>query len=112
MICICVAAIGKRGAPFAVLLALAMVIGAALSTFNGLFITKLKIPAIVAALATTHIFQGILPLTSEGSISGTDANQTAWEAAIDELLKTDDYSFIKICILSRVETTANSKYAR
>lgn len=28
--------------------------------------------------------------------SGTDANQTAWEAAIDELLKTDDYSFMKI----------------
>lgn len=28
--------------------------------------------------------------------SGTDANQTAWEAAIDELLATDDYDFMKI----------------
>lgn len=28
--------------------------------------------------------------------SGTDANQTAWEAAIDELLTTDDYSFMVI----------------
>lgn len=28
--------------------------------------------------------------------SGTDANQTAWEAAIDELLATDAYSFMKI----------------
>lgn len=30
------------------------------------------------------------------SSSGTDANQTAWEAAIDQLLTTDDYSFMKI----------------
>lgn len=30
------------------------------------------------------------------SSSGTDANQTAWEAGIDELLKTDDYSFMQI----------------
>lgn len=28
--------------------------------------------------------------------SGTDANQTAWEAAIDELLTTDEYSFMVI----------------
>ena len=28
--------------------------------------------------------------------SGTDANQTAWEAAIDELLATDDYNFMVI----------------
>lgn len=30
------------------------------------------------------------------SSSGTDANQTAWAAAIDELLTTDDYSFMAI----------------
>lgn len=30
------------------------------------------------------------------SSTGTDANQVAWEAAIDELLKTDDYSFMVI----------------
>ncbi len=28
--------------------------------------------------------------------SGTDANQTAWEKAIDELLATDDYNFMSI----------------
>lgn len=28
--------------------------------------------------------------------SGTDANQTAWEEAINELLKTEEYSFMKI----------------
>lgn len=30
------------------------------------------------------------------SSSGTDANQAAWEAAIDELLKTDEYKFMQI----------------
>lgn len=30
------------------------------------------------------------------SSTGTDANQTAWEASIEELLKTDDYKFMKI----------------
>ena len=28
--------------------------------------------------------------------SGTDANQTAWEKAIDELLATDEYNFMTI----------------
>lgn len=30
------------------------------------------------------------------SSTGTDANQLAWEAAIDELLQTEEYSFMKI----------------
>lgn len=76
VICICIAAVGKLGAPFPVLLLVAMAAGALLSAFNGLFITRLKIPAIVATLATTQIFQGILPLTVEGSIYDLPASYT------------------------------------
>ena len=61
-----------------------MLIGAVLSAFNGVFITGMKIPAIVATLATTQIFQGILPLTCEGSIYDLPASFTwlAFEAKL------------------------------
>ncbi len=44
----------------------------------------MKIPAIVATLATTQIFQGILPLTCEGSIYDLPASFTwlAFEAKL------------------------------
>jgi len=68
VICITIAALGKQGANIFVLLPVAMIVGAALSFINSLFITKLKIPAIVATLATTQLFAGLLPLVVEGSI--------------------------------------------
>ena len=71
-----IAAIGKLGATFPVLLITAMVVGMLLSAFNAFFITKLKIPAIVATLATTQIFQGSLTLAVEGSIYDLPATYT------------------------------------
>jgi ribose/xylose/arabinose/galactoside ABC-type transport system permease subunit len=68
MVCLFTAALGKTGMPFVGLLIFAMIAGCLLSTINGLFITGLKIPSIVATLATMQLFQGILPLTVEGSI--------------------------------------------
>lgn len=68
VVCIVIAAVGKSGANLLVLMPVAMVTGAALSFINSLFITKLKIPAIVATLATTQLFAGLLPLVVEGSI--------------------------------------------
>lgn len=68
VVCIVIAAVGKTGANLLVLMPVAMLTGAALSFINSLFITKLKIPAIVATLATTQLFTGILPIVVEGSI--------------------------------------------
>jgi ribose/xylose/arabinose/galactoside ABC-type transport system permease subunit len=62
----------------------AMLCGAILCTFNALLITKLRIPAIVATLATTQIYAGVLPLLVEGSIYDLPASFTwlAFEAKI------------------------------
>ena len=81
---ILMAAIGKTGAPIYVFMPAAMVCGAILCTINALLITKLKIPAIVATLATTQIYAGALPLVVEGSIYGLPASFTwlAFEAKI------------------------------
>lgn len=81
---ILMAAIGKTGAPIYVFMPAAMVCGAILCTINALLITKLKIPAIVATLATTQIYAGALPLVVEGSIYDLPASFTwlAFEAKI------------------------------
>ena len=68
VVCIVLAIAGKMHANIFVLLPLAMITGAILSLINGLFITRLKIPAIVATLATAQLFAGILPLVVNGSI--------------------------------------------
>jgi ribose/xylose/arabinose/galactoside ABC-type transport system permease subunit len=68
VVCIVIAVAGKQHANILVLLPIAIVTGAVLSLINGLFITKLKIPAIVATLATAQLFAGFLPLVVEGSI--------------------------------------------
>lgn len=68
VVCITIALIGKKGAAFPVLLFIAMITGIILSSINSFFVTKAKIPAIVATLATSQLFSGILPLIVEGSI--------------------------------------------
>ncbi len=68
VVCIAIASVGKTGANLAILLPVAMITGATLSLLNALFITKLRIPAIVATLATTQLFTGVLPIVVEGSI--------------------------------------------
>lgn len=110
VVCICIAAVGKLGAPFPVLLLVAMVVGAVLSTLNGLFITKLKIPAIVATLATTQIFQGVLPLTCEGSIYDLPASYTwlAFEAKIFGIIPAS----VLICLIITVIALFFMKYSR
>jgi len=63
VLCIIVALVGKAGANTMVLFLVAIVCGILISSLNGLIITKLKIPAMVATLAATQILQGILPLS-------------------------------------------------
>lgn len=84
VMCILMAFIGKTGAPIYVFMPAAMVCGAILCTINALLITKLKIPAIVATLATTQIYAGALPLVVEGSIYDLPATFTwlAFEAKL------------------------------
>ena len=68
VVCLAIAALGKMDLGLVVLLPAAMIIGALLSLINALFITRFRIPAIVATLATAQLFSGILPLLTEGSI--------------------------------------------
>jgi ribose/xylose/arabinose/galactoside ABC-type transport system permease subunit len=76
VICLTIAAVGKTGAGLLVILPVAIVLGILLSLINALFITKLRIPAIVATLATSQLFAGILPLLFEGSIYDLPASFT------------------------------------
>ncbi len=76
IVCIAIAAVGKTGASIWAFLPVAIILGAVLSGINGIFITKLRIPAIVATLATTQLFAGVLPLVVEGSIYDLPANFT------------------------------------
>ena len=110
VVCLSIAALGKQGIPFAGLMAAAMVIGAVLSTLNGLFITRLKIPAIVATLATTQIFQGVLPLTVAGSIYDLPASFTwlAFDAKIFGIVPAS----VLICLIVTVAALLFVKYSR
>ena len=76
VVCLFIAALGKLGAGIAVLLPAAMLMGAALGLINALFITRFRIPAIVATLATAQLFSGILPLLVEGSLYDLPASFT------------------------------------
>jgi ribose/xylose/arabinose/galactoside ABC-type transport system permease subunit len=84
VVAIVIAFVGKTGAPLPVFMAVGMVTGLVLSWINGMFITKLRIPAIVATLATTQLFVGALPLVVEGSIYDLPASFTwlAFQAKI------------------------------
>lgn len=110
VVALSLAAIGKIGVPFVGLLFAGMAIGAVLSTLNGLFITRMKIPAIVATLATTQIFQGALPLTCEGSIYDLPASFT-WLAFKAKLFGFIPGSLV-ICIIVTVIFLIFVKYSR
>ena len=68
VVCITIAILGKFGFGLPILLPAAIIMGALLSLVNALFITRFRIPAIVATLATAQLFSGILPLVVDGSI--------------------------------------------
>jgi ribose/xylose/arabinose/galactoside ABC-type transport system permease subunit len=68
VVCVVMGLLGKANMPFIVFMPVGMAVGAALSYINGIFITKLKIPSIVATLATTQLFAGILPLVIKESL--------------------------------------------
>ena len=76
VVCIVIAAIGKLNANIFVLMPVAIVTGMILSLINGLFITKLKVPSIVATLATALLFSGGLNLVVNGSIYDLPASFT------------------------------------
>ncbi len=68
VISICIAFLAKLGMPIYVFMPAGMIVGMILTFINSLFITKLRIPPIVATLATTQLFAGILPVLVEGAI--------------------------------------------
>jgi ribose/xylose/arabinose/galactoside ABC-type transport system permease subunit len=84
VVCLFIAALGKLNWGIALLLPAAILMGAFLGLLNALFITRFRIPAIVATLATAQLFSGVLPLTVEGSIYDLPANFTclAFDAKI------------------------------
>ncbi|MDR0404064.1 MAG: ABC transporter permease [Treponema sp.] len=84
VVCLFIAALGKFNLSLAVLLPAAMLMGAFLGLVNALFITRFRIPAIVATLATAQLFSGILPMVVEGSLYDLPPNFTwlAFEAKI------------------------------
>jgi ribose/xylose/arabinose/galactoside ABC-type transport system permease subunit len=84
VVCLFIAALGKFDLSLAVLLPAAMLMGALLGLVNALFITRFRIPAIVATLATAQLFSGILPLVVEGSLYDLPPNFTwlAFEAKL------------------------------
>jgi ribose/xylose/arabinose/galactoside ABC-type transport system permease subunit len=84
VVCLFIAALGKFDLSLALLLPAAMLMGAFLGLINALFITRFRIPAIVATLATAQLFSGILPLVVEGSLYDLPPNFTwlAFEAKI------------------------------
>lgn len=110
VVCIVIAAVGKTGANIAVLLPVAMITGAMLSFVNSLFITKLKIPAIVATLATTQLFAGILPLVVEGSIYDLPKSFTwlSFEAKIFGSVPAS----ILICLIITIFAIILMKYSK
>jgi rhamnose transport system permease protein len=55
------------GVPVAVILLIAVALGAALGAVNGFFVWKLSIPPIVVTLGTMTIFRGIIFLISDGA---------------------------------------------
>ncbi|MEP5631645.1 MAG: ABC transporter permease [Tateyamaria sp.] len=54
------------GLPIPVILAVALVLGAAMGAINGILVWKLEIPPIVVTLGTMTIFRGIIFLLSNG----------------------------------------------
>lgn len=110
VVCLSLAALGKQGLPFGGLLIAAILMGAVLSTLNGLFITRLRIPAIVATLATTQIFQGVLPLVVEGSIYDLPASFTwlAFDAKLFGMMPAS----VLICLIVTVIAILFMKYSR
>lgn len=84
VVCLFIAALGKFDLSLAVLLPVAMLMGAFLGLVNALFITRFRIPAIVATLATAQLFSGILPLVVEGSLYDLPSSFTwlAFEAKL------------------------------
>lgn len=110
VVCLASAALGKLGLPTVVLIPAAMLMGALLSMMNGLFITRLKIPAIVATLATTQIFQGVLPLLCEGSIYDLPESFT-WLSFKAKLFGVVPGSVV-ICLVVTVAALLFMKYSR
>lgn len=78
VVCIFLALIGSTGLNIIGLFIVAIIMGGILGLINGLFITKIKIPAIVVTLATMQLFSGILPIIFEGSIYGLPTSFTSF----------------------------------
>ncbi len=104
VVAIVIAFIGKTGAPIWVFLVAGMAAGAGLSFLNGIFITKLRIPAIVATLATTQLFAGILPLMVEGSIYDLPASFTwlAFEAKLFGIIPASLLFAVVIAVIALI----------
>ncbi len=110
VICLSIAALGKLGVGLVVLLPAAMIIGALLSLINALFVTKFRIPAIVATLATAQLFSGVLPLLVEGSIYDLPTSFT-WLAFKAKLFGVIPFSVLMMLAIS-IAALLFMKYSR
>ena len=110
VVCLTIAALGKQGLGLPVLLPAAAVTGALLSMVNALFITRFRIPAIVATLATAQLFSGALPLVVEGSIYDLPRSFTwlAFEAKIFGIIPAS----VLIMLIITVIALLFMKYSR
>jgi ribose/xylose/arabinose/galactoside ABC-type transport system permease subunit len=104
VVCLAIAALGKLDLGLPVLLPASMVVGMLLSLINALFITKFRIPAIVATLATAQLFSGVLPLLVEGSLYDLPSSFTwlAFEAKIFTVIPGSVLIMLIITILALV----------
>lgn len=110
---VAVAFVGKTDVPFWVFMPVGMAVGAALSFINGIFITKLRIPSIVATLATTQIFAGILPLVVDGAIYDLPANFTwlAFEAKLFGIIPSS-MLFMAAIVVAAILFMKYSRFAK
>ena len=102
VVCLGIAALGKTGVGLWLLLPAAMVLGAFLGLINALFITRFRIPAIVATLATAQLFSGILPLLVAGSIYDLPRSFTwlAFEAKLFGFIPSSVLIMLVITVLA------------
>jgi ribose/xylose/arabinose/galactoside ABC-type transport system permease subunit len=104
IICMVLAAAGKQGILIGGLLPIAVVCGILLSLLNGIIISGLKIPSIVATLATAQLFQGGVLFVFPGSIYDLPRSFTwlSFDAKLFGVMPASVVAMLIIAVLSLV----------
>lgn len=72
--------VAAPGVPIAVILVIAIILGALMGMFNGLLVWRLDIPPIVVTLGTMTIFRGLIFLLSNGKWVNSHEMSSAFKA--------------------------------